>query len=246
MKTTNVLGVDIACAAFQDILHFVGQWRVSGGQYTVLYANAHTINTACEDAEYRRILNQADLVYCDGMGAVWASSMLGGCRLEKNTGADWIVPFCEYAEHEGISLYLLGGKPGVAKIARQSLQNLYTTLKIVGISDGYFIDNSEQVVLHDIVEAQPDVVFVGMGSPTQEKWISRHREEITAPVCWGVGALFDYVAEVEPRVPSWMNAAGLEWLWRLILNPSGKWKRYLLGNPLFIYRVLRESFRSRK
>jgi len=246
VKTTNILGVEVACVGLLDILSCVGHLRTIGGRRAVFYVNAHCINTACDDAEYQQILNQADLVYCDGMGVVWASNMLGGCRLEKNTGADWIFPFCEFAEQKGISLYLLGGKPGVAKTVRQNLLNTYTALKIVGVSDGYFIENSEQVVLNDIKLLHPDVVLVGMGSPVQEKWISRHRGEIHAPVCWGVGALFDYVAEIEPRAPSWMSAVGLEWLWRLIVNPSGKWKRYLLGNPIFVYRVLMATFRLRR
>jgi N-acetylglucosaminyldiphosphoundecaprenol N-acetyl-beta-D-mannosaminyltransferase len=89
---------------------------------------------------------------------------------------------------------------------------------------------------------KPDVTFVGMGIPDQEKWIDRQREYIPSSVCWGVGALFDYVAGVELPVPNWMNHLALEWLWRLLIDPGGKWKRYLLGNPVFAFRVFRQKF----
>jgi exopolysaccharide biosynthesis WecB/TagA/CpsF family protein len=103
---------------------------------------------------------------------------------------------------------------------------------------------SAEEVLVDIGRSNPQVVFVGMGAPLQEKWIAAHREEINAPVCWAVGALFDFVAGVEYRVPAWMNRLALEWLWRFLIDPSGKWKRTLVGNPVFVARVLRQKFRA--
>ena len=244
-KTANILGVNVACTSAQEIIARVTAWTELDEQQTVMYVNAHIINIACQDALFLEILNRADLVWCDGIGVVWAAKILGGCQLEKMTGEDWIYSFCESAERTGLRIYLLAGKPGIAMVAKQNLQNLYPGLKIVGVSDGYFVERNEQSVLKHIKDTQPHVIFVGMGSPVQEKWISSNRDDVSAPVCWAVGALFDYVADVEARAPKWMIASGLEWLWRLILDPSGKWERYLLGNPRFVYRILREAIRTR-
>jgi len=187
--------------------------------------------------KYLKILQSMDLVYPDGISIVWGSRLLGGCKLKKMTGADWIFNFCQLAERSGISIYIIAGKPGVAKHACKSLINKYPKLKICGIRDGYYSEISEDDLIDEINNVSPDVVFVGMGVPIQEEWIDSHRAEISAPVCWGVGALFDYVAGIEPRVPPWMNKLGLEWLWRLIVDPLGKWKRYLIGNLSFISRA---------
>lgn len=246
LKTANILGVNVACTSIQDIIARVTAWTELDEQRTVMYVNAHIINIAKQDALFLEILNRADLVCCDGIGVVWAAKILGGCQLEKITGADWIYSFCESAERTGLRIYLLAGKPGIAMVAKQNLQNRYPGLKIVGVSDGYFVERNEQTVLTHITDTQPDLIFVGMGSPVQEKWINSNRDDVSAPVCWAVGALFDYVADVEPRAPKWMNASGLEWLWRLIHDPSGKWERYLFGIPRFVYRILREAIRTRR
>jgi N-acetylglucosaminyldiphosphoundecaprenol N-acetyl-beta-D-mannosaminyltransferase len=97
-------------------------------------------------------------------------------------------------------------------------------------------------VLQEISDLAPHVLFVGLGTPCQEKWIEEKLPGLAVPVIWAVGAMFDFVAGVEPRVPTWMNALGLEWFWRFLMDPIGKWRRYLIGNPLFIYRILRQKW----
>ncbi len=250
LETVNILGVDVACLDVQGILDLVHKWSGPNAQaplgtkYTILYVNAHCLNTACGDENYRRILNQADLVYSDGISVVWASRILGGCELHKMTGADWIDDFSARAENTalsdagGLRIYILAGKPGIAERASENLLKKYPGLQIVGACDGYFRQMSEAQILQDIAAKKPHILFVGMGIPVQEEWIAAHRQDIPAPVCWAVGALFDYVAGVEPRVPGWMNALALEWLWRLMIDPLGKWRRYILGNPLFAWHIL--------
>jgi len=244
MKITNILGVNVSCFSFAEILSTISQWIDNQERRTIFYANAHVINTACEQPEFLSFIDQADLIYADGIGVVWASRFLGGCELTKYTGADWIYQYCQFAEARGLSTYLLGGAPGIAELAETSLLNSYSKLKIVGSSDGYFKNKNENQVLVELARLQPDVLLVGMGTPNQEEWICLHRAAITAPVCWAVGALFDYLAGVERRVPNWMNAIGLEWLWRLLVDPAGKWRRYLFGNPKFIFRILRAKLKK--
>jgi N-acetylglucosaminyldiphosphoundecaprenol N-acetyl-beta-D-mannosaminyltransferase len=262
-NTVDILGVNVACTGMAELLSIVGDWaRVSdrpGPQpfpRTVLYANAHSLNVACADPAYHAILRGADLVYADGAGVVLAGRLLGARSahgsahgatrgMAKATGGDWIGPFCAQAAGHGWRIYILAGAPGIAAAARTRLQGQWPGINIVGACDGYFGPAAEAQVIADIAAAAPDILFVGMGTPRQEKWIAAHRGELPARVCWAVGALFDYVAGVEKRVPGWMNALGFEWLWRLLVNPLGKWRRYVLGNPLFLYRVLRQAARRR-
>jgi N-acetylglucosaminyldiphosphoundecaprenol N-acetyl-beta-D-mannosaminyltransferase len=237
----NVLGVKVSCLGKQDILQIVFQWAFEERLRVITYVNANCLNVASANSTYHAMLNQADLVYPDGISVVWASRFLGGSKLEKVTGRDWIFDFCELAAACHLRFYILAGAPGVAEQARSNLLARWPALQLVGASDGYFAVKSETQVLQELALAAPQVLLVGMGAPRQEQWLAAHRTEIPAPVCWGVGALFDYVAGVEPAVPAWMNSLALEWLWRLMVDPGGKWRRYLLGNPAFAARLVRQK-----
>jgi N-acetylglucosaminyldiphosphoundecaprenol N-acetyl-beta-D-mannosaminyltransferase len=239
LNHVEVLGVSIACLDVNGLMSFVLDWSSSEQKRTIFYVNAHCLNLAYEDRKFQDLINSADLVYTDGISVVWASRLFHGCQLHKMTGADWIDRFAISASQAGLRVYLLAGKPGVARLAAHRLVKSYPNLQIVGTCDGYFTEKDEQKVLEEIRLKKPHVVFVGMGTTAQENWIRLHRSEIDAPVCWAVGALFDFVAGIEPRVPRWMNALALEWLWRWMMDPVGKWRRYLVGNPLYIYRILR-------
>ncbi|NJP04340.1 MAG: WecB/TagA/CpsF family glycosyltransferase [Chloroflexaceae bacterium] len=244
--TVDVLGVHVACVGTPQILHQVTIWAHQHDLRTIFYVNAHCLNVAYTHARYQQVLNQADLVYPDGISVVWAGRLLGGCRMQKATGADWIAPFCALAVQQQWRLYVLAGKPGIARQACSRLMQQWPGLNIVGMCDGFFHEKTEQEVLDDIRRTHPHVLFVGMGIPRQEIWLASHRHHIKTPVCWAVGALFDYVAGVEPRVPTWMNQLALEWLWRLIVDPTGKWRRYLIGNPLFVARIWHQKQLSRR
>lgn len=245
MSRVNILGVQVDCLDRDGILDRVFAWSQEPARRSVMYVNAHCLNTAQGDAQHRAILNQADLVYSDGISVVWASRWLGGCALNKVTGADWIYNFSARALQNQTRFYILAGRPGVARQACKNLLQAYPGLQIAGVSDGYFHEKSQAQVLAEIQTLAPHVVLVGMGTPHQEKWIETNRSEIRAPVVWAVGALFDFVAGVEPRVPVWMNALALEWLFRMLIDPLGKWQRYLVGNPLFLYRIMRQKLRQK-
>lgn len=243
MKRVEVLGVNVDCVSKAKLLEIVRQWITNGEMRTITYVNAHCMNIASANSTYRGLLNQADLVYSDGAGVVWASRVLDGCKLQKITGREWINDFCELAADQGLRLYILAGAPGISERARHRLMARWPTLHIVGVCDGFFQARSESQVLTEIQQTTPDVLLVGMGTPRQEEWIASHRRELPVKVCWAVGALFDYVAGAEPSVPTWMNALALEWLWRLSMDPFGKWQRYVIGNPSFALRVLWQKVR---
>lgn len=241
MKTVTILGVRIACVTTRHLLATVQTWVQQNDRRTITYVNAHCLNIAASTPAYQHVLNTADLVYPDGISVVWAGRLLGStCPMQKSTGADWIDQFCTLAATHNWRIYLLAGKPGIAQRARANLLHRQPKLQIVGAYDGFFIEKSEHEIIADIQQTAPHVLFVGMGTPRQELWIARQRDHLPACVCWSIGALFDYIAGVEPRVPPWMNRLALEWLWRLLVDPLGKWQRYILGNPLFVYRILRQ------
>jgi N-acetylglucosaminyldiphosphoundecaprenol N-acetyl-beta-D-mannosaminyltransferase len=207
---------------------------------TFAYANAHVLNVAYHDAELRRFLNDARVTYCDGFG-VRVGALLKGRRLgPRVTGADWLGPYCRLAAEAGHRIFIVAGRAGVADEARRALVETVPGLRVVGASTGYLDDAASERVVRAINAAQADVVFVGMGTPRQERWVVRHRRDIRAPLVWVVGALFDLVAGRERRGPPWLTGHGFEWLVRLHADPVHRWRRYVLGNPLFLWRVLRE------
>lgn len=245
MDTFNLLGIKVNCVGKADILELVDEWAQQRQLRMVTYVNAHCANMACRDPEYRSFLTSADLTYADGVGVVWAGKFLANCQIEKVTGRDWIYDFCRLAEQKGLRIYILAGQPKIAQKASLALWENYPALQIVGASDGFFVYHNESDVLQEIAQCKPQVVFIGMGAGLQEKWMAQHRSQIAAPVCWSVGALFDFVAGVEPPVPAWMNHLALEWLWRLLVDPAGKWKRYILGIPVYISRVVFQKFSTK-
>jgi N-acetylglucosaminyldiphosphoundecaprenol N-acetyl-beta-D-mannosaminyltransferase len=242
-EAVEMLGVRIHCMNTMRILERVRRWAQSPDRRMILYVNAHCLNIAYRDSAYRVILNRADLVYTDGVSVAWASRWLHGCNMQKATGADWIDPLCRLAAEQGWRIYILAGKPGVAATAKRRLEARYPGLQIAGTSDGYFVERGEPEVVKHIAAVKPDLVFVGLGTPRQEQWIASHAEQLPVAIYWAVGALFDYVAGLERRAPAWMRAFALEWAWRLLIDPFGKWRRYLLGNPLFVVRVLQHRLR---
>lgn len=245
MNTVELFGIQLACLDLDGLMSQVVDWTTRDNRRTVFYANAHVVNQVCRDEHLMSAFQAADLVYTDGAGVAWAAEYLHGVHLTKMTGADWIHAYCQVAVKNGLRTYILAGQPSVAEaasvaeVASANLVQQYEELAIVGSRDGFFSPEQNDLVIQDINQAEPDVVFVGMGTPHQELWLNRNRAALNAPVCWAVGALFDYVSGYERRVPAILYACHLEWLWRLISDPRGKWRRYLLGNPEFIYRVVK-------
>ena len=240
----DLLGVPISALTKKELIAQVIAWCQPGERRTVAYANAHSLNLAGADGALRGALIRADLVYSDGIGVVWAARWLSAVKFEKITGHDWIGDLCLAARDSGKRLCLLGGRAGVAERARQQLCADYPGLQILAAWDG-FEGADDGALLAQIERLRPDLLLVGMGSPRQELWIDQQRAQLNVPVCWSVGALFDLVAGVEPQVPRCLNRLGLEWLWRLMADPSGKWRRYLLGNPLFLARILAQKMGQR-
>ena len=208
-----------------------------------MYVNAHVLNESREDAGLRAALQEADLVYCDGYGVRLAAKALSADIPHRMTGADWIWDLAALCEERGASVYMLGGDPGVAAQAGQRLRRSHPGLHVVGTHHGYFEIGSghDERVIEDINACRPDMLLVGMGTPKQEIWAQRTVDRLDCSVLWGVGALFDFVSGRVPRAPASLSDNGLEWIFRLAIEPQRMWRRYLVGNPVFLSRVLDQA-----
>jgi N-acetylglucosaminyldiphosphoundecaprenol N-acetyl-beta-D-mannosaminyltransferase len=222
-----------------ELIDLLIERAAAGVRTTAAYLNAHTVNLAQDDPDLDRALRACDLLYADGASIVLAGRLLGAALPERMTSADYFPSFAERCARRGLSLYLLGGAPGVAAFAAARLSAEVPGLEIVGAHDGFFPDAGSLRVCDEINAARPDVLVIGMGTPRQQRWAVEHADRLRPPLRWCVGALFDYLAGVEPRAPRWLCRVGLEWLHRLLHDPAGKWRRYLLGNPRFAWHALR-------
>jgi N-acetylglucosaminyldiphosphoundecaprenol N-acetyl-beta-D-mannosaminyltransferase len=245
-SASRVFDIPIELAVPAEMLRTITSWVGTAHTHRVMYVNAHVVNQSRRLPELRRALEAADLVYCDGYGVRLAARVLEVPVPHRMTGADWVWGLAALCQEQGHSLYLLGSDPPVAREAAQRLRRWYPELRLVGSHHGYFDLDSphSERVIEDINARSPDIVLVGMGTPKQELWVERHAERIDADVLWTVGALLDYIAGRVPRAPRWLADNGLEWIFRLALEPHRMWKRYLLGNPVFLSRVMKERRRQ--
>lgn len=245
-NTLNLMGVNIDILDTTGLYHRIIAFVRDQKPHKVMYVNAHCMVLAQKDETYRKILNDADLVYADGMSLVWGARLSGFDLPGRSTAADFFPRFCELFAEQSLSIYLLGGQPGVAEAASDRLREKNPRLEIVGTHHGYFHSQEQAQIIESINRASPHIVLIGMGVPYQERWIEEHCRKIRAPVIWGVGALFDFLSGGVPRGPQWLLDSGFEWLCRLFAEPRRLWQRYLLGNLLFMWYVLHWRFSSKE
>jgi N-acetylglucosaminyldiphosphoundecaprenol N-acetyl-beta-D-mannosaminyltransferase len=243
---TRIFDIPVELAEPAEMLRTITGWAGQGATRRVMYVNAHVVNQAQAIPALRAALQRADLVYCDGYGVRLAARSLDLPVPHRMTGADWVWGLAALCEVAGRSLYLLGSEPHLAERAAERMRRLYPSLDIVGAHHGYSPLGSPQDerVVEDINARRPDILLVGMGTPKQELWIDRHGRDLDVDVLWTVGALFDILSGELPRAPRWLADNGLEWIFRLGIEPRRMWRRYLLGNPLFLARVMRDARRA--
>lgn len=199
------------------------------------FINAHCLNIACRDREYAKILDQADAVWPDGSGVRMAGRIRKFPVPDNVNGTDMFPLICG----KPYRIYMLGGAPGVAEKAMAKAREKFPAAEFVGAAPGFFSDAAqEQSVIEEINRLDPDILLVAMGVPKQEKWIAAHRKELVCGAALAVGGLLDFVSERIPRAPMWMRRLGIEWCYRLYREPRRMFRRYVLGNPLFLLRVI--------
>jgi N-acetylglucosaminyldiphosphoundecaprenol N-acetyl-beta-D-mannosaminyltransferase len=238
----DVLGVRVSAVDMPSALARIARWIETCEQHYVCVTGVHGVMESQRDAELLGIHNSSGLTTPDGMPLVWAGHFAGASEMERVCGAELLPALCERAAQEGWKLYFYGGKEGVAEMLVRRLAERIPGLRIVGTYSPPFralTPSEDDEVVERINRAAPDIVWVGLSTPKQERWMATHLGRLRAPVLIGVGAAFDLHAGLQRRAPLWMQRAGLEWLYRLAAEPKRLSARYLRNNPRFVVQILR-------
>jgi N-acetylglucosaminyldiphosphoundecaprenol N-acetyl-beta-D-mannosaminyltransferase len=246
-STVDILGVPLALTDYDRTIEWMHAAIAVRARTYICVAAVHTVMACREDADLRAAVLGSDLTLPDGQPLVWAMNALGHDLSSRVYGPDLMARACERAAVTGARMFLYGGrdKDALVQLAGR-LRERYPGLAIVG---GYvppfrpLTTEEEDAVIDEINGAKPDIVWVGIGVPKQEKWMAAMRERLEAPVLVGVGAAFDFHAGLVPQAPRWIQSVGLEWAYRLGQEPGRLWRRYLRYNPRFVIGFLRQWMR---
>ncbi|MEI7431371.1 MAG: WecB/TagA/CpsF family glycosyltransferase [Betaproteobacteria bacterium] len=234
-----LMGVRIHRLDLEGFFSYIVRAVESGQGGMVSNVNIHAMNIAWNDPLFRRILNESDLVFVDGMGVKWGGRLIGEDLGERITMADWGWGLFDICQHRGWPVYWLGDTDEVGAEFEQIITTRYPGLVFAGRHHGYFAKEGEEsdAVVQRINDSGARILFVGMSMPIQEKWVWAHRDRLKALVSLNVGGAARIVTGHIGRGPDWMTRNGLEWLYRLAMQPRYTWRRYLIGNPLFLIRL---------
>ncbi len=220
------------------------QAATDGRRTRVVFANAHVVNTALTDVHYLASVQAADRIFADGSGMALAAKINGKSLIDNVNGTDMFALLCREAIAAGVTIFLLGGKPGIAARAAQTITTFGMGAAIAGVHHGYFARGSaeEDRVIGAINASGASIVLVAFGVPEQDMWTQANAARLDARVVAGVGGLFDFFAGAVARSPKFMRTLGCEWVWRLAMEPRRMAKRYLVGNAVFIGHAVREAY----
>ncbi len=238
MHETDILGVRINNMGMDEAVSETVKLLSKNSPSVVFTPNSEIIYMAKKDGEFRKALNSSDINTADGIGVIYASKILKDPIPERVPGFDLACRLLDYMNENGSSLYLFGSKPGIAEKAAENILEKHPGINICGIHDGYF--NSSEEIINDINGKCPDFVFVCLGAPKQEKWITEHKDELNCKVLLGIGGSLDVFAGNVKRSPDIFIKLNLEWLYRLITNPSRIGRMTAL--PKFGFAVLKYKF----
>jgi N-acetylglucosaminyldiphosphoundecaprenol N-acetyl-beta-D-mannosaminyltransferase len=242
----TILGVEIADLTQVEAMNLMEELITQPRRrsHSVFIVNAHTLNLATDDAEYRRVLNSAYRVFGDGTGVRWAARYRGERLKDNLVGTDLIPRFFRDTTGRGYRYFLLGANEDTIGRAAAKARESFPGWEQAGFHHGY-VHGRDAEVIQQINASGADMLLVGMGNPLQERWIARYLDELNVPVCVGVGGLFDHWAGNIKRAPRWVRYLGYEWL-QLLLQQPHKWQRYLVGNPKFLARMIRAARHERR
>ncbi|PPL19883.1 WecB/TagA/CpsF family glycosyltransferase [Microterricola pindariensis] len=243
-ERAHVLGVSIDPLSQDELVDAILAWTDPLTPRVATGVNAAVCNLAASNTEFAADLAEVELRYADGQSIVWAARLLGFRIPERVATTDLIYPLAARAAASGTRLFLFGGKPGVAERAAERLLTDAPGL-LVECSDGYVSAAETEALIARINAYRPGILLVGLGDPLQQRWVAEHRRRLAVPAILTCGGLFDWTSGDNPRAPGWMLSAGLEWLWRLLIEPRRLGARYLLGNPAFLFRLARQMVSSR-
>lgn len=242
----NLFDLEIENMTMKQAVDLISYKLENNIRAKIYFVNPDCLNKIFGDHDYYDVLTRSDNIFPDGIGIKIAGKILKTPLKENVNGTDMLPFLCKSCIKNNKSIFLLGGKPGVAEKMKMALQIKYKGLKIAGTYHGYFDKvNENQNILKIINDSKSDILLVAFGAPYQEKWIDSNFLELNPSILMGVGGLFDFYSGNIKRAPSWIREIGLEWLYRFSREPKRMWRRYFVGNPVFIYKVLKFKFRKR-
>jgi N-acetylglucosaminyldiphosphoundecaprenol N-acetyl-beta-D-mannosaminyltransferase len=238
----DVLGVGVSAIDPDQAVAEITRWIEERQQHYVCITGVHGVMESQHDPELLAIHNASGLTTPDGMPLVWAAHRAGLAHVRRVYGPDLMLAVCELAAERGWSSYFYGAAEGVPELLAERLAARFPGLKVAGTISPPFRQltlEEDAAVVERINAAAPDILWVGLSTPKQERWMATHRDRLHVPVMVGVGAAFDMHAGRLAQAPNWMQASGLEWLYRLYREPRRLWRRYLRNNPRFVLAILR-------
>jgi N-acetylglucosaminyldiphosphoundecaprenol N-acetyl-beta-D-mannosaminyltransferase len=239
----SVLGCPVDRLTIPETLAWMADAIASKRPHTIAVVNANKLYQMANDAELRAIITSAELIIPE-WAVVWAARRLKLAPLVHSGGLLLTRAFLPFAEERGLRPFFLGARPETITALQARLRNEHPRLQVAGAHHGYLTDPAvEAAAIEMIREAAPDVLFLAMGSPIQERWIARHRAALNVPVSIGIGGALDVLSGVKPDSPSWTRGRGLEWLYRLALDPSKYARRYAVTNSWFLTQVFKAILR---
>jgi N-acetylglucosaminyldiphosphoundecaprenol N-acetyl-beta-D-mannosaminyltransferase len=250
-RAVRILGSEVHILQLSDTVNAMEAWieNPDGLCHQIVVTGFHGLWEGHKNPEFRAMLNSADLWVPDGIAPVWLARRQGIAEARRTPGAEITMAFLEMADKKRFSSFFYGDTDDVLAKLRANLEEKFPGHKIAGTYSPPFrplTPREDDDVVQMINDAQPDVVWVGLGMPKQERWVYEHKERLNAPVAIGVGAAFAFLAGKVKRVPAWAGDRGLEWLWRLAMEPKKLWRRDLLDGPRFIAQVTLEMIGLKK
>lgn len=236
MKKETIMGVNVCVTSYKSITKAILADIEKRDKGFIVAINPEKVMKAQEDPKLLSLLNQAKYQIADGVGVVIASKLKKGEIKERITGIDMMLQLCQLGNDHGKKVFLYGGKPGVADQAKQKLLEQFPKLQVVGTINGY--EKDQQSIIEGINRSQPDILFVALGSPAQENWITKHMDELYPVIYQGVGGSYDVISGSIKRAPVMFQKLGVEWLYRLVLEPSRL--RRQVNLPKFLLKVLKD------
>ena len=240
MPRANVLGVGVSALNLDSATMAIAEALESKVRGYVCVTGVHGVSEAQHDTEFRRILNQAFLNTPDGMPMVWMGRWQGFRDMRRVYGPDLMLRVCEMSVARGWTHFFYGGEPGVAEELKRSMERRFPGLKVAGTCTPPFrplTGPEQEALVRQVDSLRPDVFWVGLSTPKQERFMEKYWRELNATLFIGVGAAFDFHTGRVRQAPGWMQRSGLEWLFRLGCEPRRLWKRYFKNNPRFIWRA---------
>ena len=236
---TKVLNVPFDVVTNEQALKIAMDFLKKDKNHTIFTPNPEIVMEAQQDLSFMKILKEADLIIPDGIGVVMASKLNKVKLKERVAGCDLVFSLFEEIKNKEYTVYIVGGRPGVAEQAKMRMEEKYKGIKIVGTHSGYFDEKEEKKIVDEIKEKKPHILLVGLSAPKQEKWIYRYKKEFPVKISMGVGGSIDVMAGTVKRAPKIYQKTGLEWLYRFASEPS-RIKR-MIRLPLFVIEVIKEK-----